>query len=343
MKKIRKVLCLAVIMLLIFAAPVFAMPSLGDLQGVVENFSDRMAESAAFNSTMGLNWSDAYIGQFLGIPPRFGAGVTMGFTFLNVDGLGDLLNFFNIDSFGGNAGFPLLGYVAEGRIGGFILPFDVGVKIGVLPDHNIPFSNISIDEYLLVGADFRYSLLPTAVPLMRLSLGVGVNHLRGGLTVGARGAGQTLNFQGPSNANPLVLADWTLDVASPTLGLNWSTTNVEFKAQASMSLLIFTPYLGFGVSRAWSSAGYNLSTNVTVADDTGTSRDLDDVVTYLNALGLRNINANGFGQTRDVIDWNYRLFGGVSFNLPLIRFDLTGMYDIKSESLGVTFGVRFQI
>jgi len=40
---------------------------------------------------------------------------------------------------------------------------------------------------------------------------------------------------------------------APTIGIDWKTTTLDFKAQVSKSFLIFTPYLGLG-------AAYGMST-----------------------------------------------------------------------------------
>ena len=80
-----KILSLFTAFLLISAAPVFSQSELDELKSRLDSFSEAMALSLPFNSTIGLNWSDAYIGQFLRLPPHFGAGLSVGVTALNIE------------------------------------------------------------------------------------------------------------------------------------------------------------------------------------------------------------------------------------------------------------------
>jgi len=346
MNKIRKVLCLCVVFFIIASGQVFSDvgKSLDELQDVVSSFSEKMAESLPFNTAMGLNWSDSYIGQFLGIPPRFGVGFTTGFTTLNLASMNNLLGYFGINKLPGKVGFglPLLGYTVEARIGGFILPFDAGIKIGYLPNYTIPFAEISMDEYMLFGMDLRYSLLPKTFPILKVSAGIGFNHLRGGISRSVK-MGSSFDFSGPSISDPPTLADYTLNIADPSIGLLWKTNSFDFKLQASASLLIITPYAGLGATFARSTAGYRIKTDVTVENDIDGSVPLDDVKDLLNTFGLRNISPDGFGRMIDNGGWNLRAYGGVSLNLTALKFDITALYNFTTLSTGFTFGARFQL
>jgi hypothetical protein len=333
MNKNKKILGICMLMFVIAVVPVFSDTTLGDLQDIVSNFSGDIAKGMPLNSSIGLNWSDAYIGQFLGIPPRFGFGISSGFTFLDVGSMNDLFGLFGT-SVGGRLkmGLPLPGYTLEGRIGGFVLPFDAGVKIGYVD--NIPLLNrFGLDlDYLLVGADIRYSLLPKILPL-KLSVGVGINHLQGGISKKIPAGLPEFSFVDAADKN------YTLKMEDPTVGLLWKTTNYELKAQASMSLIIITPYAGVGVGYAKSESGYRIRTDLTVNGETVT----DEIIDIMNGYGVHNISSNGFESLIGDDAWNVRLFGGMSLNLAMIKFDLTGIYSYTTSNLGVTFGVRFQL
>jgi hypothetical protein len=45
----------------------------------------------------------------------------------------------------------------------------------------------------------------------------------------------------------------------------------------------------------------------------------------------------------DIITFNMRLYGGLSFNITLIRLDFTIMYNVMGGTWGGTFGTRFQL
>jgi hypothetical protein len=107
---------------------------LKDLQNGVVDFSEKMAKSLPFNSSLGLNWSDAYIGKiFPSVPPHFGIGGSFGFTTMDLPALKTLAGQlgYGMPFTTDRLFFPV--YTLEGRLGGFFLPFDIGVKFGTLP------------------------------------------------------------------------------------------------------------------------------------------------------------------------------------------------------------------
>jgi hypothetical protein len=350
MNKIEKILCLYAMIFLVIAIPAFSdipdIPGLGDLQKTVGEFSKSLANSLPFNSTMGLNWSDAYIGQIFALPPHFGIGITAGFTTMDFGSLNGLLGMFKVplpDSVN-IGGFSLPGYTIDARIGGFILPFDVGFKLGILklnPDFLNSLINTGIPDfsmdYLLVGGDLRYALVKgksKTFPL-NVSIGAGFNYLKGGIAMPVPGI-DTLKFN--------ITDDRILNIPVPELGLNWQTKSLDLKVQASFKVLILTPYIGFGASQAWSSAGYEIKSKIGVTDENGIPVDLDDDVKHLiEGFGISSIGENGFSQIGEIKGWSFRAFGGFSINVPFVKFDLTGMYDFISKCYGFTFGTRFQL
>jgi len=342
MGKIRKIVITGMVILLLAVSPAFSQSldySLDDLKNAVENFADSMAEALPFNATMGLNWSNAYIGKvFPSMPPHFGVGISAGATFMNIGSISSLLEMFDAPSLDmlSGVGLPLPGYTIEGRVGGLFFPFDVGVKFGVIPAGSIPLLNaFDLDlDYLLVGADVRYSVLPDIIPL-KVSVGLGFNYMNGGVSASVP-VGTSFSFY-----NPLINDDSVFQITNPLLELRWETTVIELKAQASFPLLIVTPYLGLGVSYSLSNAGYRVSTSIKVDGDTITH----DQMAVINEQFNMNISGeNGFEYIKNVDGKiNARVFGGLSFNIVVIRIDLTGMYNFMDGSYGATFGLRFQL
>lgn len=345
MKKIGKILCLFAVIFLL-AVPVFSqIPEfgLGDLQDKVNGFTDALANSLPFNSTMGLNWSDAYIGQLFALPPHFGIGITTGFTTMDFGSLNGLLNMFDIHELDdlNVGGFVLPGYTLDARIGGFVLPFDIGVKFGYLkltPDflNNLLQTDIPdfTMDYMLLGADLRYALLPGKTIPFKVSVGVGFNYLKGGISMPVPGIDE-ISFR--------IAPNRTLNIPTPELALDWETKSLDFKAQASFKVLIITPYVGVGATHAWSSAGYGVTSNINVKDDNGNPVNLDSVINAIESFGITGVSSNGFSHSAEVTGWSFRAFGGLSFNLPFVKFDLTGLYDFISQCYGFTFGIRVQI
>lgn len=150
---------LVVVMILFAATGAFAQTfSFSQFQTAFQDFASGVASALPLDSSVGLNWSDAYIGQF----PHFGLGATVGaatipFSVVNktITELGGTIPS-NL-GFLSTYGVPLPAYSIDLRIGGFVLPFDIGLKFGYLPS-NVFSGNFSAD-YLLWGGDFRYMLL----------------------------------------------------------------------------------------------------------------------------------------------------------------------------------------
>ena len=327
MKKYQKILSICALIFLLTTVPVFSQ-TIANLQAGADSFSTAIAKAMPFNSMIGLNWSDAYIGQLLDIPPNFGVGLSFGVTTMKMGPIEDLLSQFDANMPVSISTMPLPGYTLEGRIGGFILPFDIGLKFGYFPEDL--FGNLNI-KYNLFGFDFRYAILKGDILPIKLSVGLGYNRLDGGISASASG---TKNFKFSENN-----VDYTLNITDPRLGLLWTSNVFELKTQVSFPLIIITPYAGAGISYSWSKAGYEVSAPTTISSTTGTEADAIEI---LRKNGIKYGN-NGFSSIQSVNDWNTRLFGGLSFNLTVIKLDLTAMYNVRDNGFGGTFGVRFQL
>jgi len=345
MNKFGKILFLNAVILLLIAMPAFSeIPGLDDLKEKADVFTDSLARSLPFNSAMGLNWSDAYIGKLSLFPPafHFGIGLTVGFTTMDIGSMSGLLNMFGVHNFDNIdvGGFSLPGYTIEARIGGIIFPFDAGFKFGYInltPEFLNALVKTDIPDltmnYMLIGGDIRYALLDGKKFPFKFSIGGGFNYLKGGMSMSVPAG--NLSFQ--------ITDDRILYIPPPELGLNWESKSLDFKAQASLKILVLTPYIGVGASHAWSSAGYDLKSEINVKDEAGNDIPLDDAKSLIEAFGISGVDGNGFSQINEAMGWSFRAFGGVSINLPLIKFDLTGMYDFISKCYGLTLGIRLQI
>ncbi|MDR0388834.1 MAG: hypothetical protein LBH73_02055, partial [Spirochaetaceae bacterium] len=175
----KKILVLILVFTLVSGALFAQNNPITELQKGVEEFSSAMSKALPFNSTLGLNWSDAYIGQIIGAPPHFGVGIFLGSTLLDSAGIETLANAMYSDVPGGYSRLPYPGFGAEGRVGGFFLPFDIGLKIAALPSLSDDFDL----HHFMVGGDIRYAVLKGNAALPKVSLGVGLNYMNGGIGV----------------------------------------------------------------------------------------------------------------------------------------------------------------
>jgi hypothetical protein len=303
------------LIMLMLAAHVFAV-DFKALQTDVDGFAKDMSKALPFYSSIGLNWSDAYIGGF----PHFGMGLSAGLTTMKSESINNMLALFGIPVINLpllDKKFPLPAYSIDARIGLPIIPLDFGVKFGYLSESWLEsLLGIGIKS-MLIGADVRYVIINSKVLPLRFSVGLGFNYLNGGISKKF----ETLSF---TNA--------VISVAGkPQLDIIWKTTNIELKTQVSFPFRIVTPYAGAGISYSWSQAGYKISspTSITVSNP--------------GALGITDVSDKSFETIKKFSGINTRVFGGISFNLAYIRLDLTGMYEITNGNFGATIGFRFQM
>ena len=330
----RRTTIIALVVALAVAVPAFSqIRDFSTYKDGFQSFTDDFAGSLPMNSTIGLNWSDAYVGQLLPIP-SFGVGVTTGVTTIPGSVFTDLLDKLNVDatkgaleSIGG-AGLPVPGYAFDARVGGLILPFDVGLKFGTLPGLSIGDVDV---EYQNVGFDVRYAVLDGGL-LPKVSVGVGYNHLTGRIAtplgIGDQTISETIGGQTASAT-----------ITDPELAFDWTANVVDFRVQASKSFLIVEPHIGLGatVGNAETNAGLESSVeNVTIAGSPASAADLAS----LTGLDVSN---TGIAVNSTANPFTLRAFGGASVNLTVFRLDLGVMYNITSGALGGTFGARFQI
>ncbi|MDR2900592.1 MAG: hypothetical protein LBV20_03615 [Treponema sp.] len=317
----NKMIAVGLALILISAGNVFAQQfDLGDLQSDINAFSAEMAETLPFNSALGLSWSDAYIGNF----PHFGVGAFAGASLMDATTVMNLLDDFDISVPFDINSIPLPAAGAEARLGGLIIPFDIGLKLGWLPAIDLPNSSF---DYFMVGADIRYAIMKGNIILPKITLGVGYNYMQGDIKTSMDG-GMSYDID-----------SYTISVSDPEVNLKWSTQVVDVKLQVSKNLFFVTPSVGIGASYSWSEAGYNVSSNTTF------NGDIEDINAALESQGLPAINLgnNGFGSIIENSGWDVRLFAGLAFNILVIKIDLNAMYDLNNEIWNAGLGVRFQI
>jgi hypothetical protein len=333
---------LGILVVLVFcAAGAFAQSfNFTTFQGDFQTFATDIANALPFNASIGNNWSDAYIGQLIGVPPHFGVGVTAGATTIPYAAVEKLLGSLGVTlpsslDFVKTYGVPIPAYTIDARIGGFLLPFDVGVKVGYLPPEALASMPFQAD-YILAGGDIRYAILQDGL-LPGLSVGVGYTYMKGRVALpGVLSGPVTLtSFQFPDSSTH------TVGFTNPSLNFAWDTSVIDLKVQLSKSLLIITPYLGAGASYGISNAGGGLASSMTIDGLPATQADIDAInqatgqsMTLQNQSIIVKSSANG---------WAFRAWGGFSLNILVLKIDVNALYNFTSGSLGATVGARIQI
>jgi hypothetical protein len=220
-----------------------------------DSYPASLASSLPHYAGLGLSWSEAHIGNF----PHVGIGLTLGFVTTSFGELASHANGTDTAKLAHFADAALLpAYVVDARLGGYFIPFDVGVKVGYMPDLMEDKDADSWFNFLIYGIDIRYAVLKGSGVLPKLSLGIGYNGLTGGLGF------------------PLAATVGEDDSAVPPapsgrFDFLWNTTALEFKAQASKDFRLLTPYVGAagGIARVALSRSTKAGTAVTTLDSEG--------------------------------------------------------------------------
>lgn len=344
---------LVIVLLLSVAVTAWGQATtLGAYEDGFQNFVEEFSKSLPMNSTIGLNWSDAYIGQLMRVPPNFGVGVTAGVTTIPYRAFENLFDDLGVAIPGeisdfSAVGVPFPAYAIDARIGGFILPFDIGLKFGTLPG-GVDFGDANV-EYTMFGADVRYAVMEQGIGLKPdISLALGYNRLNGAVSV-PTGIGRIEIEEVPYDPNnPSATGSLALD--DPDLDFDWGANVIDLRAQASKKILFVEPHIGLGAAFGISDSSANLSSDVLL--DTGGGYTVVDQTTINNikqaaqAAGITlpdDFDQTSFGVSSNVNTFALRIFGGTSFNILILRLDLGLMYNITSGSVGGSLGARIQL
>ncbi len=321
------------------------VPDFDEFKSIIQSFSGELASSLPLAAAVGGNWSDAYIGQLVpSVPPHLGIGITTGAVLISKDTMQKLLNNFNtaLPTELRDWGLPLPVVVADARVGGLFLPFDVGFKVGFIPKPVTDMFPTYEVQYLSIGADVRWAILQDSIVTPALSIGAGYTYLTGSAYLPID---DVITLDNVPYNDGLDHTDGTLTFTDPKLGVKWTSNVIDLKAQISKNLLILTPYLGVAASLAVSEAGAGwYSTLMLSSGATG-----QDAVNQIKAgaasygVAVPDLNPDGISVLSAVNGWGFRIYGGTSINIFVIKIDLKGMYNVTTGNIGADIGVRFQL
>jgi len=330
-----------VLMVVLFSATtVFAAVNYTTFQDGFNEFAKDLASATPFSSSIGLGWSQAYIGQF----PHFGLGITAGVTTISAGAIKTFADAVGMTlpadfDYASKYGLPLPGYTIDARIGGFVLPFDIGFKLGYLPPGTFPTVDVN---YLLFGIDVRYALLKDQGFTPAVSVGLGYNHVKTSVNVPGFLGGDVQVAQVFDGS-----AYHTLSLTNPDFGLDWNTNVIELKAQISKSLLFITPYLGVAAAVSFgTSASGSVTSQLVYNGHAITQTDINNIIAYYRSQGQNppDLSATGITAKADNgAGFDFRAFGGLSINLFILYLDLGVGYDFSTSALGGSLNVRISI
>ena len=333
---------LFVVIVALFAATLAPAQSIdfATFQAQFQDFATAVAGTLASTATSsGLNWAPAYIGQL----PHLGLGVSAGASLIPYTSVQPIFTMLGVNLPAGmeflqTYGIPLPGAAVDARIGGFLLPFDIGLKFGYLPPQvQALLTNISLD-YLMAGADVRLALTKDEGLMPAISVGVGYTYLKG--SVGMTGivpsttidVSQAMNYAGYPGTH-------TLTASSPALTFDWQSSVIEAKVQLSKQILFLIPNIGLSAAYGISSAGGGISSTLSYAGP----NSLATVQQVFAQYGYPVPSDTGIAVNSAVTGWSVRAFGGVDLALLILHVDVSANYNLLTGSLGGGVNLRIQI
>jgi len=320
----------------------------GDFADAFETFAGEVASTLpATAGVAGLSWSPAYIGQF----PHFGVGLSVGASTIPFKIVDSLISELGITlpsefEYIEKMGLPIPATALDARLGGFLIPFDVGFKFGFVPEKlREKLGKVNLD-YLLIGGDVRLRLLEDKGFIPALSISGGYTYMRGSVGVpDIVGTGDYIVNLAPYGG--------LLKASAPELTFTWDTHTFVSKLQASKNLFIFTPHLGLGAAYGISNAGGGVSNDVYYDPDGGgpldyeliTQAQIDTIVAALKAAGktVPDLNSTSILISSGANGFSFWAYGGTAINIFFIKVDLTAMYNFLSGGYGAAVNVRLQL
>ena len=324
--------------LLLSAASAFA--STADIDKAFESLNGTLTEVVPETTIQLGVWSDAYIGKlFPSVPPHFGAGVSAGGTFIDTKALsnaiGTIITEINSHAAGATTNFnftvpdqiPLPSASVHARIGGFILPFDIGVYGAYFDLNTLKFEDFTgTVNYYTIGADIRYAVMKGSTTLPKLSVGAG--YIRTHLALSMTGASTYSGTVGSTPASVTANAD-----TNTSFDLN----TIFVQAQISKKFLILTPYAGVRAYVTSSKSHYDYSYSSTY--EIGG-------VPQGNVPGGNGSSSRDYGTGDFNFDWNNirpQLYAGLGLNLLFVNCTVGGSWNMRNNLLSANVNVCIKI
>jgi hypothetical protein len=312
--------------------PVFGRENLRNVQESAKTFQADLIKSMPLHAGLGLNWSDAYIGQLLSVRPHLGIGVSAGVSSGNHHSFERFMNNFgvNVNDVSNNM-FLLPAGVIDIRLGGLVLPFDLGFKIGKIDDFKM---DTGMTLYtlkrgsMMYGGDLRYALVKGGPALPKVSLGFGYTYLEGVVQTSMNG-----NREFGIGGNYITAND-------PALNIFWNASVLDLKLHISKTMAVFTPYLGLAASFYWADAGYELKGPLTY--NGGTWANIENDMAAAGISGIE-MSQQGFSSSSTDQGASSRVYGGFSMNFFAFRLDLTAFCAFPHFGYGASLGLRIQV
>lgn len=285
----------------------------------LNEFADELDDSIMNTQTLQNVWAESWIGML--IPnKKFGFGINAGAAALDITALKDAASALAIDEaddLRDTLAFPTA--TADLRLGGFILPFDIGLtfstvdssKIGALDDAISPCEF----DYFSVGGDLRYCLLNKGSKLIhaRVSVSGGGYYTKGSVKVADDGD------------------------SSSSASMDFSSTTLFLGAQASAKVFCFVPFVGGRLAVAKTKIDWAVHADwLNILEDDGNG--------YVAKAIKYNILPSDFDESLES-GWilHPQVYGGFGIDLFVVDITVSGSYDFVKQIPGAAVSVRLSI
>lgn len=251
---------------------------------------------------------------------KFGFGINAGLASLDISPLKDAASALAIDeaeNLNDTLAFPTA--TADLRLGGFILPFDIGFTISSIDSSKIEELDDKISpcefDYFSAGGDLRFCILNKGSKLVhaRISLSGGGYYTKGSVKVADK------------------------DSSESSASFDFNSTTLFLGAQANAKLFCFVPFAGGRVAIA--------KTNIKWTAHADWLNILgDDSNGYIAKAVKYNILPSDFGNESES-EWTLhpQVFGGIGIDLFIIDVTVSASYDFAKQILGAAASVRFSL
>lgn len=246
-------------------------------------------------------WAQAWIG-YLVPDVKLGGGVDLNVTSVSLKSIKTTMNRLGASDVSGvlKDSLPLPTANFDLRIGGIVLPFDIGFELGFLDTSKIGFLNDALDgfglNYFSIGGDLRYAILYDMPCDFKLSVNGGVYYTKTGVFFN-------------SDSGGIKSAD-----------MNFKALTFSTGAQVSAKFAFLVPYGGVRMFLSHGELDWSLSPNWKSLLNTGSS-DISSAVSYFLPKTIK-------GKIDDQWIFRPQMYLGLGMDL--------GIFDITSN-LGYTF------
>lgn len=279
-----------------------------DTVGNLNNFCDDLVD--VIPNTQGIQniYADAWIGKL--IPSaHFGAGINAGASSIDVSALKKTAQAMDIDTkdIPDTLGFPTI--TADLRIGGILLPFDIGVAVMKFDSSKASAVEKAIDpmnfDYCVFGGDFRYALLKGGMFKPKVSIGAGYYYTKGSVGVSNDQASASLNF---------------------------TSEAYILEAQASYKLLFLIPFVGTKLLYSKTNVDWSVDARWDQIFESSAS-------SYAEMLSTGFLPSHFSGESNGTA-LHPQVFGGVGFDFLIMSATVCASYDIKTKVISGAASAR---